>query len=71
MSKLADLIHRLGEDAELESRYEKDPEAVMAEFELSEEEKKALAAGDLDEIRRLTGLSNIEKTSRAIIRSYD
>lgn len=66
MSKLVDLIESIGRDADLMEAYEKDPDAVMARFDLNEEEKKALRDGDLDAIKRLTGLTNIRLTNSNI-----
>lgn len=66
MSKLVDLIESIGRDADLKEAYEKDPDAVMARFDLNEEEQKALREGDLDAIKRLTGLTNIHKTNKTV-----
>lgn len=66
MSKLVDLIESIGRDADLKDEYEKDPDTVMARFDLNEEEKKALQDGDLDAIKRLTGLTNIHKTNKTV-----
>ena len=56
MSKAAaDLITKLSTDPDFRSRFRANPDAVMDEEGLSEEDKKALKSGDPDAIRSHLG----------------
>ena len=70
MSKLVELLQRLGADAKLASAYEENPDAVMQEAGLSDEEREVLKSGDIEKIREATGLKELERTN-IIIRAYD
>jgi hypothetical protein len=70
LSNLANLLKQLGEDASLEESYRKDPEAVMDRFKLGEEEREALRSGDIEKLKRMTGLS-VMSISNGSISSYD
>ncbi|MBK1615616.1 hypothetical protein CKO44_19320 [Rubrivivax gelatinosus] len=72
MSKLLDLMRKLGSDAALSREYEKDPQAVIRDFGLSAEESAALLAKDYDAIKRLTGLQDGQFAAiNHTIRAYD
>jgi len=72
MSKLLDLMKQLGRDAALADRYDKDPEGVMQEAGLNDEEKQALRTRDLPAIKRLTGLSETNMSiTQSNVRAYD
>ncbi|EGJ11796.1 MULTISPECIES: hypothetical protein [Rubrivivax] len=71
MSKLLDLMRKLGSDAALNSEYEKDPQAVIRRFGLSAEEGAALLAKDYEAIKRLTGLKDGQYTINHTVRAYD
>lgn len=71
MSKLLDLMRKLGSDAALNSEYEKNPEAVVRRFGLSEEESAALLAKDYDAIKRLTGLTDGQFATNHTVRCYE
>jgi len=66
MGKLKDLLLDLGRDAALERRYRDDREAVMGEYELTEEEKQALLDEDLDKLRALSGLKELHLTHGSV-----
>lgn len=70
MSKLVELLQKLGADAELAKAYEENPEAVMKEAGLSEDEMEVLKSGDLERIKRETGLKELERTN-VVIKAYD
>jgi len=71
MSKLLDLMRKLGSDAALKSEYESDPKAVISRFGLSAEEGAALLSKDYEAIKRLTGLQDGQFATNHIIRAYD
>ncbi len=71
MSKLLELMRELGRNAALAKEYEADPEAVMQQADLSEEERRALREKDFDGIKRLTGLTETLYATNQIIRAYD
>jgi predicted DNA-binding protein (UPF0251 family) len=70
LPNLADLLKKLGEDAALEESYRKDPEAVMDQFDLGDEEREALRSGDIEKLKRMTGLS-VMSISNGTVTSYD
>jgi len=70
MSNLKQLLKDLGQDAELQRAFEKDPEAVMARYELSEEARQALRENDADRLRELSGTRNLSLTN-STVSSYD
>lgn len=71
MSKLLDLMKKLGSDAALEAEYGKDPEGVMRRAGLSDEEQRAMLDKDYDAIKRLTGLKDGQFATNHSIRCYE
>ena len=71
MSKLLDLMRKLGSDAALAAKYEKDPEGVMRDADLSDDERKAMAAKDYAAIKKLTGLNDGQFATNHVIKAYD
>lgn len=71
MSKLLDLMKKLGSDAALAAEYGKDPEGVMLRAGLSDEERKAMLDKDYDAIKRLTGLKDGQFATNHSIRCYE
>lgn len=71
MSKLLDLMRKLGSDAALKSEYETDPKAVISRFGLSAEESDALLNKDYTTIKRLTGLKDGQFATNHTVRAYD
>ncbi len=71
MSKLLELMRELGRNAALAREYETDPDAVMQQAGLSDEERRALAEKDHDAIKRLTGLKDGQFATNQVIRAYD
>lgn len=71
MSKLLDLMRKLGSDAALAMEYGKDPDGVMQRAGLSDEERKAMSLKDYESIKKLTGLSDGQFASNHIILAYD
>ncbi|WP_456404790.1 hypothetical protein [Thiolapillus sp.] len=70
MSKLAELLKRLGAEAKLAEAYEKNPLEVMEEAGLSKEEMELLKEGDLEKLRKATGLDSCQKIN-SNIKAYD
>lgn len=70
MSSLVDLLKALGRDAALAEEYRKDPDAVLDRYDLSDEERRAVKEGDVDAVKRLSGLSDVH-TTHGTIHSYD
>ncbi len=66
MDNLTKLLVDLGGDAELEGRYRSDPDAVIAEYGLSDEAAAALKKGDLDALRKLSGLNELRMTNSTV-----
>lgn len=71
MSKLLELMRELGRDANLAHEYEVDPDTVMRNAGLSEEEATALRNKDYAAIKRLTGLTDGQFATNHIVRAYD
>lgn len=71
MSKLLDLMRKLGSDAALAAEYEKDPEGVMQRAGLSDDERKAMSDKDYAAIRKLTGLTDGQFATNHVIIAYD
>ena len=63
MSQLADLLRDMAQDADLEAAWKKDKEAVMARYKLTDEEMQALRDGDVEALKRLSGIANIKANS--------
>lgn len=66
MSDLTRLLERLGKDATLEGDYQKDPKSVLDQYELTEEERKAMLDRDVDAVRKLSGLESVRMTNSTI-----
>lgn len=71
MSKLLELMKKLGSDAALAAEYEEDPDGVMRRAKLSDEERKALSTKDYDTIKKLTGLKDGQFATNHTVRAYD
>jgi hypothetical protein len=71
MSKLLDLMRRLGSDAALAVEYSKDPEAVMQRAGLTAEETQAMLDKDYTTIKRITGLQDGKFATNHIVRCYE
>lgn len=71
MSKLLDLMRKLGSDAALAAEYGKDPDGVMHRAGLSDDERKAMAGNDYAAIKELTGLTNGQFATNHVIKAYD
>jgi hypothetical protein len=68
MSKLLDLMRKLGSDAALAAEYEKNQDMVLRRAGLTEEERKAIAAKDYEAIKRLTGLTDGQFATNHVVR---
>ncbi|WP_299490475.1 hypothetical protein [uncultured Shewanella sp.] len=55
MSNLDGLLAKLSTDAELKEQFLTDPESVMDEAELTDDEKAAMRDSDTDKLSDLTG----------------
>lgn len=71
VSKLLELMRELGRNAALAREYEADPDAVIQQAGLSDEERRALMEKDYDAIKRLTGLTDGQFSTNHMIRAYD
>lgn len=71
MSKLLDLMKKLGSDAALATEYGKDRDAVLQRFGLSEAERNAMAGSDYAAIKELTGLADGQFATNHTIKAYD
>ncbi|TWG93140.1 hypothetical protein L599_001500000190 [Luteimonas sp. J16] len=71
MSKLLELMRKLGSDAGLAAEYEKNPEAVLLRAGLNEEERRAMLEKDYEAIKRLTGLADGRFATNHLIRTYE
>ncbi|BAO44116.1 hypothetical protein [Thiolapillus brandeum] len=69
MSKLAELLVKLGSDADLATAYEKDPKQVMTHAGLTDDEMALLEDADLSKLEAATGLGELAKTNK-IIKPY-
>lgn len=69
MSDLVKLLNDLGRDAPLAEAYAKDPGPILANYGLSDAEIKAMKSGDLERIRRISGLDEVHMTN-STIKSY-
>lgn len=70
MSKLVELMQQLGADAKQAEAFEKNPDAVMKEAGLSTDEMDALKSGDIERLKKETGLENLERIN-STIKAYD
>ena len=71
MSKLLELMRRLGSDAALAKEYGDDPEGVMQRAGLSDEERQAMLGSDYAAIKRLTGLEDGQFATNHTIKAFD
>jgi hypothetical protein len=71
MSKLLDLMKKLGGDAALAAEYEKNQDAVLQRAGLSDEERKAMVEKDYAAIKKLTGLTDGQFATNHVVRAYD
>lgn len=69
-SRLLNLLRDIGSDAKLHRMYETDCEALMDRYELGSDEREALRRCDLDQIKSLTGTSDVRMT-KTNIEVYD
>jgi hypothetical protein len=70
MATLNDLLNDLGTNAELAASWEKDPEGVMKHYTLSDDERRAMIQGDIEELKRASGLTSLRMTN-GTVRSHD
>lgn len=71
LSKLLELMRKLGADAKLAAAYERDPDAVMRRFGLSDAERLAMRNKDYEAIKQLSGLKEGQFATQHIIFAYD
>lgn len=71
MSKLLDLMRKLGSDAALAAEYDKDPEAVMQRAGLADAERRAMVEKDYAAIKKLTGLTDGQFATNHSIKCYE
>ncbi len=71
MSKLLELMRKLGSDAALAAEYQKDREGVLRRAGLSDEERRAMLASDYRAIKTLTGLVDGQFATNHVIKAYD
>lgn len=66
MATLTDLLNDLGKNAELAASWEKDPEAVMEDYKLTDNEKQAMLAGDVEALRKASGMTSLNMTNGTV-----
>lgn len=69
MSRLRELLVDLGKDAKVHDAYITDPKSVMADYGLTDEEIQAMLAKDLDAVRRLSGIDDLQ--SNGVISAHE
>ncbi len=69
MTKLGQLLVDLGKDAKVHDAYVADPKKVMADYGLTDEEIEAMLAKDLDAVRRLSGIDELE--SNGVVSAHE
>lgn len=69
MSRLRELLVDLGKDAKVHDAYIADPKSVMADYGLTDEEIRAMLAKDLDAVRRLSGIDELQ--SNGVISAHE
>lgn len=69
MSGLRQLLIDLGQDAQLQQRYEENPEGVMKEYGLNAEEIQAMRDKDVEKLKELSGLDSLK--SNGIVQAHD
>ncbi|PKO59517.1 MAG: hypothetical protein CVU24_15140 [Betaproteobacteria bacterium HGW-Betaproteobacteria-18] len=70
-NKLLELVNALGRDAALATEYEADPDAVLARYGLSDEEKSAMKSCDCAVVGRLCGIGENYYATNGVIKAYD
>ena len=63
---LIDLLKDLGSNADLAEQYQKDPQSVMAQYQLSREEQAAMTACDMDKLAELAGTEKLQQITTII-----
>ncbi|GAB3304134.1 hypothetical protein [Luteimonas notoginsengisoli] len=71
MSKLLELMRKLGSDAGLAAEYGTDPEGVLNRAGVSDEERRAMLESDYAAVGKLTGLSEGQYATNHTIKAYD
>jgi hypothetical protein len=71
VSKLLDLMKKLGSDAALEAEYAKDPEAVLHRAGVTDEERRAMLESDYAAVGKLTGLADGQYATNHTVKAYD
>ena len=71
VSKLLDLMRKLGSDAALAAEYGKDPEAVLSRAGVTDEERRAMLESDYAAVGKLTGLADGQYATNHTIKAYD
>jgi len=71
MSKLLDLMKKLGSDAALAAEYGNDPEAVLNRAGVTDEERRAMLESDYAAVGKLTGLADGQYATNHTIKAYD
>ena len=71
VSKLLDLMKKLGSDAALAAEYGKDPEAVLRRAGVTDEERRAMLESDYAAVGKLTGLADGQYATNHTIKAYD
>jgi hypothetical protein len=71
MSKLLELMKKLGSDAALAAEYGKDPEAVLHRAGVTDEERRAMLESDYAAVGKLTGLADGQYATNHTIKAYD
>lgn len=70
MTGLKQLLIDLARDAELRDRYQGAPEKTMKQYELSDEEIKAMLAKDVEALKRLSGLDKLKSNGNVQAHDY-
>lgn len=71
MSKLLELMRKLGSDAALAAEYTRDRDAVMQRAGLTDDERQAMLGDDYESIKKITGLADGQFATNHVIRAYD
>ncbi|MDX1572103.1 MAG: hypothetical protein R3200_16585 [Xanthomonadales bacterium] len=71
MSGLKKLLIDLGQHAELQREYERDPKAVMGRYELGDEAMEAMLNKDVPTLKRLSGLDELKSNGHVQAPDYD
>jgi hypothetical protein len=71
VSKLLDLMKKLGSDAALAAEYGKDPETVLHRAGVTDEERRAMLESDYAAVGKLTGLAEGQYATNHTIKTYD